>query len=443
MGISRRQFLGRSAAVVVAGTMASGRVFGANERIRMAVVGFNGRGGSHIVAWLKDPRTEIVAMCDVDAHVLERGIAGVKEKTNKEPKAYRDIRDVVADPEIDAVSIATPNHWHSLGAIWAMENGKDVYVEKPCSHNVFEGRQLVNAAKKYNRICQHGTQIRSSKAIQEAMKKLHDGAIGEVYMARGLCYKSRDSIGKGVPADPPAHLDWNLWQGPAPETQYMRREDGLDPRKDGVGGLHVHYNWHWFWNYGNGDIGNQGVHQMDVARWGLGVKQPSKVQSMGGHFIFDDAKEVHNTITSAFYYPDAGTRGKMLVFETRPWLTNDEGGAKIGNLFYGSEGYMVIDSYSHYKLFRKDGTVEEGDEGGDHYGNFIDAVLARDPGLLAANAEEGHLSSCLCHLGLISTKLGRSFDFDPAAEQVLNDDEANAMLRPEYREPFVVKPVEV
>ena len=437
MPLSRRQFLGSSAAaVLVAGTMAKGKVFGANERIRMAVIGLNGRGGNHMKGWLDHPEAELAALCDIDASVMQKkGLDFLKEKYPdlKPPKTYNDMRKLFEDKDIDAVSIATPNHWHTLAAIWAMQAGKDVYVEKPCSHNVWEGRQLVNAARKYKRICQHGTQIRSSAGIIEAMQKLREGVIGEVYMARGLCYKSRDTIGHKEDCPVPEGVDYNQWLGPAPVRPF-------NPNR-------FHYNWHYHWDYGNGDLGNQGVHQMDVARWGLGVGLPSKVSGMGGMFIFDDDKQVPNLTTTAFHYPDAGKKGRMLVFEVRPWYTNDEKECRIGNLFYGSEGYMAIDSYNRYKTFLgKDGTPgPTRDEGGDHYGNFLAAVKARDPKMLNAEIEEGHLSSSLCHMGLIAVKLGRSFDFDAKKEQIVNDPEANKLLKGPYpfRAPFTVPEVKI
>jgi predicted dehydrogenase len=430
--------------------MAAGKVFGANEKIRMGVIGFRGRGKEHIAEWLNHPESEIVAMCDVDQSILDKGIATVKAKQEKEPKAYKDLRDLLADPNVDAVSIATPNHWHTLAAQLAMEAGKDVYVEKPCSHNVWEGRQLVNTARKTNRICQHGTQIRSSAGIQDAVQKLRDGVLGDVYLGRGLCYKTRNTIGH-KPVEPvPAGVDYNLWLGPAPEHEFTQNR--------------FHYNWHYMWDYGNGDLGNQGVHQMDIVRWGLGVGLPSRVSAMGGMFLFDDDKEVPNTITTSFWYPDAGKKGVMLEFEVRPWLTNFEGatkiedkpiggGAKVGDkyvgggriaaLFYGSEGYMVIDSYGHYQTFLGD-KGEPGpsnDAEGDHFGNFLAAVKARDPKMLNAEIEEGHRSAALCHLGLISARVGRSLNFDPKTETIVGDDEASQYLTRKYREPFVVKEV--
>ncbi|MEF8846810.1 MAG: Gfo/Idh/MocA family oxidoreductase, partial [Bacteroidales bacterium] len=339
-----------------------------------------------------------------------------------------DVRRVLEDPDIDAIAIATTNHWHALATVWACQAGKDVYVEKPGSHNVWEGRKMVEAARKYDRVVQHGTQIRSSKGIQEAIQHIRDGLLGEVYMARGLCYRWRGSIGKKPIKTPPKEVHYDLWLGPAQYEPYSESR--------------VHYDWHWQWEYGNGDIGNQGVHQMDICRWGLGVEMPTRIASMGGMFLWDDDKEVPNVINSSFMFPNAGQKGKMMVFDTRPWITNDEKGAKVGVIFYGSEGYMVIDSYSHYKTYlgRDEEPGPENDAGGDHYANFIEAVRARDRHLLNADIYEGHLSSSLCHLGLIATRLNKNLEFNPDTERFVGDQAANESiyLKRNYREPFVI-----
>ena len=245
-------------------------------------------------------------------------------------------------------------------------------------------------------------------------------------MARGLCYRWRDSIGIKEDCPVPEGVDYDLWLGPAKERPF-------NPNR-------FHYNWHYHWDYGNGDIGNQGVHQLDLARWGLGVELPKRVTSMGNMYLFDDQKEVPNVITTAYDYPDAGEKGKMLVFDVRPWCTNDEQGAKVGVLFYGSKGYMVIDSYSHYKTYLgKDGEPgPEGDKGGDHYRNFIDAVRQRDASILNAPIIEGHLSSALSHIGLASCRLKRNLEFDPVKEQFVNDAEADALITRQYRDPYTV-----
>jgi len=432
--VTRRDFVKSSAAISAGAAVGIGAMkkstaawAGANDKLRVAVLGIRGRGKSHLNGFLGQENVEVATICDIDENLFEERLKEFFDDRNlTRPKVETDLRHVMDDKDIDIVSIATPNHWHSLATIWACQAGKDVYVEKPISHNVFEGRRLVEIARENNRVVQHGTQIRSSEGIREAVQKLNEGVIGEVYMARGLCYRWRPTIGTTPVTDVPAGVHYDTWLGPAPESPFSENR--------------FHYNWHYMWDYGNGDIGNQGVHQLDVARWGLGVKLPKRVTSASGMFIYDDDKEVPNTITTAYEYPDDGPHGKMLVFDTRPYYTNDEKGAKVGVLFYGSEGYLVIDSYSHYQTYLGE-KEEEGpgrDEGGDHYGNFIAAVRARDASMLNAECEEGHLSAALAHIGLASAKLGRSLEFDPEREKFVGDAEANQLITRVYRKPFVV-----
>ncbi len=431
--ITRRDFVkGAAAAAVLIGTSKTGWA-GANERIWIAQVGINSRGQSHLTAYRNMKDVEVVTLCDPDARLFEpRAKAFLK---GKDTKFEQDIRRVLDDPDIDVVSIATPNHWHSLAAIWAMQAGKDVYVEKPMTHNIFEGRKVLEAAAKYKRVVQHGTQLRSNPGFQEGIKLLHEGIIGEVYMARCVCYKWRPTIGKGHAGDPPKELDWNLWQGPAQETPFMLNEQNE--------GLYVHYNWHWVWPYGNGDIGNQGVHQLDAARWGLGVGLPYRCTSMGGMFLWDDAKEIYNVSSSSFMFKGPDGKDKMMTLEVRPWMTNDEvGGTSFGVLFYGSEGYMSFPNYESYKVFqgRKGELVKEGSDGDDqhHYDNFIECVRKADSAGVNAPPIEGHRSSALSHYALTGARVNRVLEIDPETEMVKNDDEANTYLTREYREPFTV-----
>jgi len=282
MALTRRSFLAASAATIVAArTASSAAKSDVNSRIGICTIGFHGQGGSHIKDILKKKdQAEYVALCDTDSDVLEQGAKIVEAAQGKRPKLYRDIREALADKSIDAVTIATPNHWHSLAAIWACQAGKDVYVEKPLCHNVFEGRQLVEAAKKYDKIVQHGTQSRAQGTLIRDMKLIHSGFIGEIVESRGYVYKNgnRGSIGHGKPGPVPKNLDWNLWQGPAREHEFMVNTERKKP------GLYVHYDWHYFWDYGNGEIGNQGVHQMDVACWGHNRGLPVSVHSRGRPF---------------------------------------------------------------------------------------------------------------------------------------------------------------
>jgi predicted dehydrogenase len=424
--MNRRYFL------LGAGAVAAARnPLRANETLRVACVGVRGRGRDHIRGFAALPDVEIAALCDVDESVLATRLNDVEKLGKKKPAAYTDFRKLLEDKSIDAVSIATQNHNHTLQTIWACQAGKDVYVEKPCTHNIFEARQIVAAARKYDRIVQHGTQSRSSAALREGFQKLQEGLLGDVYMARGLCFKWRDTIGRAPEEPVPAGVHYDLWLGPAPKRPFTRNR--------------FHYNWHWFWDYGNGDIGNQGIHQMDVARWGLGVKYPVRVSAMGGHYMFDDDQETPNTLVATFEFNGQGKR-KLLVFEVRHWITNSEAGIGgrragpnvIGNLFYGSKGYMVVDG--GYKTFlgkeQEPGPSASG--GGNHYENFVQAVRSRNRSLLNAEIEEGAISTVLVHLANISYRLGRSLAFDADSMTCPGDEEATRMFTRDYRPPFVV-----
>jgi predicted dehydrogenase len=430
--LNRRQFLTTSAAAgatALAALQPKPAVAGSNDVIRIGVVGTRGRGVSHIQGFHKLPGVEVVALCDVDEKILGQRADALDKASGKKVKRYVDMRELFDDKQIDAVGIATPNHWHSLAGVWAMQAGKDAYVEKPCSHNVWEGRQLVRAARKYNRMCQHGTQGRSSPAIREAMQKLREGVIGNVYLAKGLCYKWRPTIGKAHGEQPvPPGVNYDLWLGPAAKKPLLRKN--------------LHYDWHWFWDYGNGDIGNQGVHEMDMARWGLGVTLPTRVQSMGGHFLFDDDQETPNTQIATFEFPE---KGKMLQFEVRPWITNHEGSFgkgpdnEVGTLFYGSEGYLAV-QYFAYKTYlgKKREPGPSGKGAGNEFATFIEGVRQRKREALGVDIEDGHHSAVLCHLANVAYRLGRTVEFDPSGEQCPGDDKANQLLTRAYRKPFVV-----
>jgi len=349
----------------------------------------------------------------------------------RKPTVYTDFRQMLESKDIDVVSIATPNHWHTLQTIWACQAGKDVYVEKPCSHNVFESQQIVAAARKYNRIVQQGSQSRSSPALREAVERMRKGEIGDLYMARGLCYKWRDTIGR-TPEEPvPPGVDYDLWLGPAPKRPFTKNR--------------FHYNWHWFWDTGNGDIGNQGIHEMDKARWGLGVTHPTKVTAIGGKFMFDDDQETPNTMSAAYEFDVAGKK-KMMTFEVRHWISPHEAGIAegkpgntIGNQFYGSNGYLVMDGDKYYTFLGRDQqpgpTAQVRD---DHFANFLGAVRSRKREDLTAEIEEGAISCNLVHLANISYRLGRTLHWDAQKMECTGDPEANRMLTRDYRKPFVV-----
>ena len=433
MEMSRRKFLGSSAtAVLVAGTMAKGKVFGANDRLRGCVIGLNGRGRRHIEALvrMKDD-TEIVALCDVDSKVLEQYVGKVKEQTQKAPQGYADMRKVMENKDIDFVTIATPNHWHSLAAIWACQAGKDVYVEKPLSHSVWEGRQLVAAQKKYNRVVVHGTQSRSENKLIHEMKLIHEGIIGDVIHSRGYVYKTdnRKAIGHGKVAEPPKTLDYLLWQGPAKDQPYKVKEDGS--------GLFVHYDWHWYWEWGNGEIGNQGVHQMDIASWAHKDKMPVKVQSMGGRYVWDDDGQTPNTQATTFIYDD----GTMTTFEVRNVGSYGEiDSEKCCDTVFGTKGYYHVNKgFFDYKDSPIEAPKSETKTEEDApFKRFVKTVRSRKPEDNPCDAATGHVSCVHCHIGNIAYRLGRSLQFDPKTEQFVKDDEANKMLKRDYRPGFEV-----
>jgi predicted dehydrogenase len=458
----RRTFLKTTAvaAATVATASSANRVLGANDRVRVAVIGVRGRGWDHVKGYRPIPNVELSHFCDVDENVLRKRCDDAEKLGIPKPQTVVDVRKLLEDKNVDAVSIATPNHWHSLIGIWAAQAGKDIYIEKPCSHNWWEGRQLVNAIKKYNVICQHGSQCRSSAAILEAMNQMRSGLIGDVYMARGLCYKWRDTIGHANPEPVPAGVHYDLWTGPAPLKPFTKNR--------------FHYNWHWIWDTGNGDLGNQGIHELDLARWGLGVGLPTKITATGGHFLFDDDQQTPNMLSVGYEFRTPEGKTKMMTFEVRGWMTNHESGigtsefgsgevpaaglkaganakslgpasgkpSTIGNLYYGSKGYLAISNYDSYKSFLgasdEPGPEKRAPVKNEHFVNFIDCVRSRKADDIHAPIYEGYLSTTLVHLANASYRLGRTINFDPQTETVLNDPEATTLLKGTYRAPFIV-----
>ncbi len=431
--ISRRSFLTSTLATAGALTVprwVHGAPVGANGDIRVGVIGIRGRGGSHISGFRNLPGVRLVSLCDVDSEVLAKGVKEC-EKRGEKVSAYTDVRKMLEDKEIDVVSTASPNHWHSLMIVWACQAGKDMYVEKPVSHNVWEGRQAVKAAEKYGRIVQAGMQCRSSVGIRQGIEFLHKGGLGKILVSRGLCYKRRDSIGKANGEQLiPASIDYDLWCGPAPKEPLRR--------------LRLHYDWHWVWPTGNGDLGNQGIHQMDICRWALGVDTLSpSVMSVGGRFGYEDDGETPNTQIAYHDYP-----GAPLIFEVRGLPEKSESkamdkflGASIGCVIHCENGYMVIPSYSEaiaYDSAGKEiqrfkgggkakatgtagaasGVVMDFAEDGNHFGNFIRAVRSRKASELAGHILEGHLSSALCHTPNISYRIGQKAASGEILEQI-------------------------
>ncbi len=432
--LNRRHFIQHTAAVSAAMAALRGTTLtaaepaveskkvGANDKIRVAVVGVHGRGMSHVGGFNGNHGCEIVTVCDCDSSVIGAAMTAVTKKTGK-PAYEQDIRKVLEDKSIDVVSFATPNHWHALGAIWAMQAGKHVYVEKPASHNVVEGRRMIQAARKHNAICQVGTQSRSTPGMRGAIGAIHAGKIGKVSTAYATCYKRRGSIGKVKEATPVSEtVNYDLWSGPAPVLPIMRKS--------------MHYDWHWVWAYGNGDLGNQGVHEMDKARWGLKKDtMPKSVTSVGGRFGYVDDGETANTQLCVFDYGDA-----EMIFEVRGLPSDgpfpgDVGAGKkgsnfVGNIWYGDKGTMVCPNYSSGVLLDPENKVVEkfgGGGDGEHFANFIKAVRSGKKEDLNCDIAEGHLSAALCHLANVSYRLGEAKALGELKE-IGSSKQANAAL---------------
>ena len=402
--------------------LVAARVAGANGDIRFAVVGFNGRGKSHIKGFNEVNGTRLVALCDVDRNVLDREVKKCRD-AGQQVEGYIDMRKLLENKDIDVVSFATPNHWHALGAIWAMQAGKDVYLEKPVSHNVWEGRRTVEVARQLNRIVQTGTQSRSSSGIAEGIAWVREGHVGKILRARGFCYKRRPSIGKVDGPQPiPPGIDYDLWCGPAPKEPLMRER--------------LHYDWHWVWPTGNGDLGNQGIHQMDMCRWALGETALSpRVLAVGGRLGYVDDGTTPNTMIVLHDYPAA-----PILFEVRGLPTNADAkqmdkykGVSIGVVVDCEGGTMIIPNYSSARILDKDGAeIKKFSGASSHFANFIEAVRSRKPSDLNADILEGHLSSALCHTGNISYRLGKKRKPEQIRDAVQSDtDLAEALGRME------------
>jgi predicted dehydrogenase len=426
--ISRRSFF-QGATIA----LSASRVMGANDRIAMGIVGLGGRGNAHLRYYTAISDCQISGLCDVNQAARERAQARLQSSSQAKAKEYKDMREMFADKNIEAVSIATPNHWHALATIWACEAGKDVYVEKPASHNIHESWRMVEVARKTKRMVQVGSQSRSTPIKMKAMQLLNDGVIGQVYLAKGLCFKRRKSIGK-TPAEPvPAGLDWDMFLGPAPMRPYTKNRFA--------------YNWHWFWDTGNGDIGNQGVHEMDICRWGLGdVQMPTGALCTGGKFVYEDDQETPNTQLATLEYGP-----KQIVFEVRGLLTGPEAGLPVkpgntvGNLFLGSEGWMYVGDggFQVYKGEESQKVMDEKPERGEdgsvlHMKNFIAGCRSRNPKDLTAEIEVGAMSATLCHLANIAYRTGRKLQWDAARKKFVNAPEADKLISRDYRKPYVV-----
>jgi predicted dehydrogenase len=457
---NRREFLKSSAvaagASLVAAPAIAQSVKSANDRLRIGLVGLGGRMHFHIASlaqMAQEGNVEIAAICDCDQAKLDGATKSYPQLVGKKLTVYNDQRKLFDDKSIDAVSFATQDHWHALQTIWACQAGKDVYVEKPATHDLWEGRKMVEAARKYKRMVQIGTQNRSSPNVMEGIRKLKEGVIGKVYMARGMSYKLRGNLGKHRPKPVPPGLNWDAWVGPAKMVDYSS---------------FYHHRWYWVSNFASGDIANQTAHDIDIIRWGLGLDtHPNIMMSLGGRYLPAEDDDADTPNCQALVCQWEG-RNLQVSFEIRHWFTNGEagmgekypfldGGSVVGVIFFGSEGYMIIPDYSSYYTFlgpnREPGphaTATKPQLSRDvpgmvssimdlpHFQNWIAACRSRKREELNADVEQGHLSTAMCHLAKISNHLKRSVRLDPKTERFIDDEEANKLLKREYRAPYVV-----
>jgi len=455
---SRRFFLGAASA------LAATRVWGANDKINVGIVGLGGRGTNHLDIYTELSEARVVALCDVNQAALEKAQATLVRKNHDRAKEYTDMRQAFADANVEAVSIATPNHWHALAAIWAMRAGKDVYGEKPACHNIYEGQTMLKVARETKRMLQIGSQHRSTPHKIRAMAALQSGLIGNVYLAKGLCFKRRLSIGHADDSPTPPGVNWDLFLGPAPMRPFNEKRFKYD----------AHSGWHWFWDTGNGDVGNQGVHEMGVCRWAFGDPEwPKTAYAQGGKFAYVDDQETPNTLLASYDYGS----GREIVFEVRGLITGGEGtvaarrtppatarpdapaptataprnaapmNVMIGNLFYGTDGWAAM-SDQGFQAFKGDSNelvMEErpervqggGDATGLHMQNFLAACKSRNYKELHDEIGNAYLSASMCHLANISYRVGRKLTLT-AGPKFAGDPEADKLLTRNYRKPYVV-----
>jgi predicted dehydrogenase len=419
MTLDRRRFLSATAATAAGLTALSAAAAAdkPNDTLRLAVLGVHGRGKDLIKGFSSFDDVEVAVLCDPDSNTIANALKAVNSRQKREPKVEKDLRKVFDNPDIDAVAVATPDHWHALATVWACQHNKHVYCEKPVSHNLIEGRRMVEAARRYDRVVQVGTQRRSGAHFQKAAEFVRSGKLGKVPFARAWIAGNRKSIGKVADSKVPDGVDYDLWTGPAPERQFNANR--------------FHYNWHWNWDYGTGEIGNNGIHGLDVVRMVVGLDAPQKITCGGGKNFYEDDQQTPDTQVATF---DFGTT--TVLWEHRIWSKTGVAGDPFGVIVYGEKGTLVFD--------KKGWHVEDGVEASEpaselekpHLRNFIDCVKAKKrPN---ADIEEGHKSTRLCHLGNIAYRTGRSLRFDAKQETIEGDAEANKLLGREYRKPFVM-----
>lgn len=422
--LNRREFLKHTSMFAAGAAVLSTSPFirgaAAGEKVRVAVIGCNGRGMAHIAGYMALPNAQVVCICDVDSRALAKGVEAVEKKTGARPKGVKDLRQVLEDSGVDAISIATPEHWQAPATIMACAAGKHVYVEKPGSHNGRESQLMVAAARKHKRQVQMGNQRRSWPWVIQSIEAVKSGVIGEPRFARGWYANKRGPIGVGKKVPVPEWLDYQLWQGPAPERAY---QDNI-----------LHYNWHWFWDWGTGELGNNGVHALDLARWGLGVDLPTRITHGGGRYFFKDDWEVPDTSNVTYDFGD-----KMITWDGQSCAPRGHETSGFGVTFFGDKGSVVI-AGNDCKIYdtgnkevRAISSKQEGLFGYDtvHFGNFIDGILSGKP--LAAEIEEGQKSSLMCHLGNVAWRTGSTVNFDPKSGKILDNRAATALWSRTYR----------
>jgi predicted dehydrogenase len=415
--ITRRDFVKSSVVVGASMALPYSKTRGANNDLRVGVAGIRGRGDGLANEFSNLYGLRLVALCDVDSEVLEKRVKQFKDR-NQTVTGYGDYRRMLEDKSIDIIAIATPDHWHVPLAAASIIAGKDVYVEKPLSHTIAEGRFLVNLAHKHRKMVQHGTQIRSSDGTIEAIEYLKSGKLGKIRIAKAINSQLRGPIGRVPDSETPPGVNYDLWLGPAQKRPFNRNR--------------FHYNWHWFWDYGTGDTGNDGIHQIDIARWGLGVEMPKAISCSGGQLFYDDDHQTPDTQVATFEYDDV-----YLMFEMRLWTPYPLEGHDNGNIFYGDEGTMSIGRKGWQVTFKNGKEGPGGPRGSyKHAENFVKAVRSRKARELYAGVEVGHCSAALCHMANIAMRVGRRLKFNAANERFIDDAEADTYLTKQYRKGY-------
>ena len=431
MSTTRRSFLKESSlGLAGAATLAMARparAVSSSEKLIVGAIGCGGRGSFLATSFAGQPDVEIAWVCDPDDERAARCAESIRAAKGNKPKTVRDLREVLDDKAVDAVTIGTPDHWHGPATLLALEAGKHVYVEKPCSHNIREGRLMIDAARRHKKVVQTGTQTRAAESAKRAMQLLHEGAIGDVLVAKVWNSQLRGNIGKAAASEPPAGFDYDLWLGPIPHVPFQVNRH--------------HYTWHWWYATGTGDMGNDGVHDLDVGRWGLGVEtHPSTIAAIGGKYVFDDDQQFPDTQSVIFEWPGDGKVGsrRQLIFEMRIWAPYREQGYENGNAFYGTKGMMLFGKGDGWKLFGpRNKLIEESpasERESAHQRSFVECIKDSDHPRPTADIKIGHYSAALCHLGNIACRVGPRLTFDPVKEAIIGFDEANALCSREYRE---------